>query len=165
MNLKEYWMKENETCTMIASTVPESMQVKLLNATTSKEMWDIIYKEQEVKTKGYHMEMRRRLINTRCEESMDVQEHLNRLMKMRQELAGMGASLTKDNFTTIVVSSLPASYNSVTTSLYTSASMAKWQVSMEDIYRVIEEEYTRHQIQTGSAIPQASTLVVHSKGG
>jgi hypothetical protein len=51
--LKEYWMKENETCTMIASTVPELMQVKLLNATTSKKMWDIFCKEQEVKTKGY----------------------------------------------------------------------------------------------------------------
>jgi gag-polypeptide of LTR copia-type len=96
---------------------------------------------------------------------MDVQEHLNRLMKMRQELAGTGASLTEDDFTTIVMSSLLASYNSVTTSLYTLASVAKQQVSMEDIYRVIEEEYTRHQIQTRSAIPQASALVVHSKGG
>jgi hypothetical protein len=84
---------------------------------------------------------------------------------MRQELARTGASLTEDNFTTIVVSSLLASYNSVTTSLYTSASVAKQQVSMEDIYKVIEEEYTRCQIQTGSAIPQASALVVHSKGG
>jgi hypothetical protein len=86
-------------------------------------------------------------------------------MKMRQELAGMGASLIEDDFTIIVVSSLPASYNSVTTSLYTSASMSKQQVSMEDINRVIEEEYTRHQIQTGSAIPQASALVVYSRGG
>jgi hypothetical protein len=86
-------------------------------------------------------------------------------MKMRQELAGTGASLTKDNFITIVVSSLPASYNSVTMSLYTSASVAKQQVSMEDIYRVIEEEYTKRQIQTRSVIPQASILVVHSKGG
>jgi hypothetical protein len=65
----------------------------------------------------------------------------------------------------IVVSSLPASYNSVTSSLYTSASMSKQQVNMEDINRVIEEEYTRRQIQTGSVIPQASVLVVHSKGG
>jgi gag-polypeptide of LTR copia-type len=163
--LKEHWMKENETCTIIASTVPETTQVKLLNATTSKEMWDVVCNEQEVKTKGYQMEMRQQLINTRCEESADVQEHLNKLMKMRQELAGMGASLTEDDFTTIVVSSLPASYNSVTTSLYTSASMSKQQVSMEDINRVIEEEYTRHQIQTRSAIPQASALVVHSRGG
>jgi gag-polypeptide of LTR copia-type len=81
--LKEHWMKENETCTMIASTVPEATQVKLLNLTTSKEMWDIVCNEQEVKTKGYQIEMRRRLINTRCEKSTDVQEHLNRLMKMR----------------------------------------------------------------------------------
>jgi hypothetical protein len=86
-------------------------------------------------------------------------------MKMRQELTGTGASLTKDDFTTIVVSSLPVSYNPVMSSLYTSASMSKQQVSIEDINRVIEEEYTRHQIQTGSAIPQASALVVHSKGG
>jgi hypothetical protein len=85
-------------------------------------------------------------------------------MKMRQELARTGASLTEDDFTTIVVSSLPVSYNSVTTSLYTSASMSKMQVSMEDINRVIEEEYTRCQIQTGSAIPQASALAIHSKG-
>jgi hypothetical protein len=56
VKLKEYWMKENETYTMIASTVPEATQVKLLDATTSKEMWDIIYKEQG-KTRGYQMEM------------------------------------------------------------------------------------------------------------
>jgi hypothetical protein len=42
---------------MIAYTVPEATQVKLLNATTSKEMWDIVCKEQEVKTKRYQMEM------------------------------------------------------------------------------------------------------------
>jgi gag-polypeptide of LTR copia-type len=95
---------------------------------------------------------------------VDVQEHLNKLMKMRQELARMGASLTEDDFTMIVMSSLPASYNSVTTSLYISASMSKQQVSMEDINRVIEEEYTRCQIQTGSVIPQASALVVYSRG-
>jgi predicted transcriptional regulator len=65
---------------------------------------------------------------------MDIQEHLNKLMKMRQELAGIGASLTEEDFTTIVVSSLPAFYNTVTTSLYTSARMSKQQVSMEDIY-------------------------------
>jgi hypothetical protein len=58
VKLKEHWMKENETCTMIASTVPEATQVKLLNSTTSKEMWDIVCNEQEVKTKGYQMEMR-----------------------------------------------------------------------------------------------------------
>jgi hypothetical protein len=81
-----------------------------------------------------------------------------------EDLAGTGASLTEDDFTTIVMSSLLASYNTVTTSLYTSASMAKQQVSMEDIYRVIEEEYTKHQIQTRSVIPQASALAVHSKG-
>jgi hypothetical protein len=33
------------------------MQVKLLDAMTSKEMWGIVCKEQEVKTKGYQMEM------------------------------------------------------------------------------------------------------------
>jgi hypothetical protein len=38
-------MKENKICTMIASTVPEAMQVKLLDATTSKEMWGIVCKE------------------------------------------------------------------------------------------------------------------------
>jgi hypothetical protein len=40
---------------------------------------------------------------------MDIQEHLNKLIKMRQELAGTGASLTEDDFTTIVMSSLLAS--------------------------------------------------------
>jgi hypothetical protein len=44
---------------MIASTVPEAMQVKLLDVTTSKEMWDIVCKEQEGKTKRYQMEIRR----------------------------------------------------------------------------------------------------------
>jgi hypothetical protein len=56
--LNKYWMKENEICTMIASTVPEATQVKLLDATTLKEMWGIVCKEQEVKTKGYQIEMR-----------------------------------------------------------------------------------------------------------
>jgi hypothetical protein len=55
--LNEYWMKENEICTIIASIVPEAMQVKLLDAMTLKEMWGIVCKEQEVKTKGYQMEM------------------------------------------------------------------------------------------------------------
>jgi hypothetical protein len=55
--LNEYWMKENEICTMIASTVPEATQVKILDAMTLKEMWGIVCKEQEVKTKGYQVEM------------------------------------------------------------------------------------------------------------
>jgi hypothetical protein len=38
VKLKKYWMKKNKTCTMIASTVLEATQVKLLDVTTSKEM-------------------------------------------------------------------------------------------------------------------------------
>jgi gag-polypeptide of LTR copia-type len=64
---------------------------------------------------------------------MDIHEHLNKLMKMRQELAGIGTSLNNEDFTAIIIL-LPPSYNTVTTSIYIIASiMMKQQVSMEDI--------------------------------
>ena len=74
------------------------------------QMWDEIRKIHEGKTELMQVDLRRRLQETRCDEQGDVCNHFSELMHMREQLAGMGATIEERDFYAIALGSLPESY-------------------------------------------------------
>ena len=95
------------------------------------------------------METRRRLQNLKCDETGDIHSHLAKLVKLKEELANTGAQISDPDFTTIIVNSLPSSYNHISTSLYTASRILKTPMNPIDILAVIEEEYEYRKVQNG----------------
>ncbi|TFY77317.1 hypothetical protein EWM64_g6694, partial [Hericium alpestre] len=59
------------------------------------------------------IDLRRRLQDTRCQDADDICAHFDMLLRMREELSGMGTTLADTDFSAITLSSLPNTYDTV----------------------------------------------------
>ena len=57
------------------------------------------------------VDMRHKLQAEKCPKSGDVRTHLNKLQAMQEDLASMGGSITNEDFTSIILGSIPQSYD------------------------------------------------------
>src|ERR1700723_1309520 len=87
----------------------------------------------------------------RCDDQDDVKLHFNSMLKMREELAGMGMNLDDSDFCSILATSLPGNYSSVLAGLYSTAQITQTMLSPHDITLAVEDEYSRNQIRSGSS--------------
>jgi gag-polypeptide of LTR copia-type len=151
---------------VILSSTPERIQMKVFSTKTSKQMWDMICAEHESRWKMsiFRVEVCRRLYNSRCDESGDVLEHLGTITTMREELALAGGSITDDEFVPILVDSLPSSYKAVICPSYNIARSVGIPVSANGIVSVVEREYSRRRIASGTLPTQTNVLSTQTAG-
>ncbi|KAJ3006159.1 hypothetical protein NUW54_g4037 [Trametes sanguinea] len=88
-----------------------NLLVYVQDATTSKEAWDTLAETfQETGPIGI-IEARRKLFRAQCPKGGDIKEHLHRLRAYRSELQSLGQTLSDSNFSMIILTSLPESWN------------------------------------------------------
>jgi hypothetical protein len=78
--------------------------------TSAKAMWEAIFKDTEGKTLLYQVDAQQHLQELKCAEGKDLKAHLTDMTRLCEELAGMGASISDDDFTTMIIGSLLTSY-------------------------------------------------------
>ncbi|OAX40832.1 hypothetical protein K503DRAFT_686692, partial [Rhizopogon vinicolor AM-OR11-026] len=78
---------------------------------------------------------------TRCEEGGDIKGHFSDLLRLRESLAGMGATIDDKDFTAIVMGSLPESYRPLLTSISAAARVSQKILTAHELISVITEEY------------------------
>ena len=74
-------------------------------------MWEAVKDQREKKSRMVTVDMCRKLQAEKCLESGDVHAHLNKLQVMREDLASMGWSILDEDFTSIILGSIPPSYD------------------------------------------------------
>jgi hypothetical protein len=74
---------------------------------TASEIWKEICQIHEGKMELVQIDLRPRLQETRCDEGGDVKAHFGELLRLRESLAGMGATVVDTDF---ILGSLPESY-------------------------------------------------------
>ena len=82
-----------------------------------KEIWAKVVQHHQNKAQLIIVELHTQLQNEKCPDQGDICEHLAKRCQMREDLALMGKSVTDENFCTIILSSLPLSYNNYLTSI------------------------------------------------
>jgi hypothetical protein len=85
----------------------------------------------------------------RCEESGDMKMHLSEQLRLRESLAGMGASMDDQDFYAIILGSLPESYRPLVSSINAAARIAQKPLTPSELIGVISEEY-EHRIITNN---------------
>jgi hypothetical protein len=146
----KFLTSQAEARNIILSSIPDSLAYKVIQTTTAKEMWEIVCKEHEGKTIMFAMETRRRLQNAKCGENDDLRLHFSTLNRMQEELASMGAPLQNDEFCNIICGSLPMSYSTTLASFFTAARLVNARYSAADLCALLEQEYDRRIILSGS---------------
>ena len=104
----------------IASTISDSLFLEVSEKETAYEMWKAVKEQREKRTRMVTVDMRRKLQAEKCPESGDVRAHLYKLRAIREDLASMGDPVADRDFTSIILGSIPRSYDPYVAAVTTS---------------------------------------------
>ncbi|KAF8811780.1 hypothetical protein BYT27DRAFT_7221343 [Phlegmacium glaucopus] len=86
-------------------------------------------------------ELSKNFQNKSCMVSVDLRRRMQEQRTMREDLASMGQSLTKNDFYVIILGSLPSSYNPYISAVSATSSVLGKTLSAGDLMLTITEEY------------------------
>jgi len=132
----------------IASTIPDSLFLDVRKEKTAKLMWDSVSNKREKKSRMVTVDLRRKLQLEKCEENGDVRTHLFKLQTMREDLASMGGSISDEDFTTIVLGSIPYSYDTFISAMSATSSLLGTSLSPSNLIDAIGDEADRKAIKS-----------------
>jgi len=141
--LKEWNRGDAKARTRIELAIGDAQMIHISGATTAKEMWNQLRKVKESKGKLGILATRRQLYRMTAEEGFDMLEHLTRLRKLQDELHMMNNKISDEDFTMIVLTSLPESWDLYTSAYFGQSNTLPSTTSHELISILLEEERRR----------------------
>jgi hypothetical protein len=139
--IDEYQQKDSLVKQQIFSTISDQLLLRIQNLGSAAAIWDKVCKIHKGKTELVHIDLRRRLQELRCEEGGDVKAHFGEQLRLRELLAGMGASIEDRDFYAITLGLLPESYRPLVSSINATAKIAKKVLTPYELISVVTEEY------------------------
>ena len=76
-----------------------------------KDTWDALKNNFEKQSCMFTIELTKCLQDTHCTKNGNIHTHFNNLCTMREELTTLGNMLSDPDFSTMILSSLPKSYD------------------------------------------------------
>jgi hypothetical protein len=134
----------------IAATIPDSLFLKVMGEKTAAGMWKRVKEEYERKSQMLQVDLRRKLQDKRCGEGDNVKTHLDDLQKIREDLIAIGADPGDDNFSAILLGSLPTSYDPYIAALTAASTLLNQKLAPDVYLRGIRDEADRRSLRKPS---------------
>jgi len=103
--------KNHKALSTISLHVDDSALVYIAGAKTSKEAWDTLKRIYEAAGTISIIATHWKPFRTHCPEGADIEEHICTLCGLRQQLASQGQAMLGSEFSTILLTSLPNSWD------------------------------------------------------
>ena len=149
-DISQYLQEQAIVFQQIASTIPDSLYLKIKGKPTVKEAWDALKADFEKRSRMITVELRKRLHDIRCTENGNIRTHFDNIRTMREELASLGTILSEPDFSAIVLGSLPKSYDQFLSAVTATASVLKQELNPEDLMQTIIDEYDHRSTRPGA---------------
>lgn len=161
--LKLWKQEEAIVKQQIAATIPDSLFLKIRSLPTVELIWTMLQDNFQNKSRMVSLDLKRRLQEERCGEKGDIRAHFAKLRLMREDLASMGYAPDDLEFYTILMGSLPASYDSfisVIDASHSTAVAAQYAAnpnyiplppSPENFIQSVTDEYERRLLRSKSS--------------
>src|SRR6266581_603348 len=144
----ERWKKEETVIRqVIGPSVPPAAFARIKGQKTVKGAWETLKRIYEEKTRGLATDLMRRFRNTRCGENDSVRTHFEHMANVREQLAAMGKAISDDDYTDILLTSLPHSYDQSCTSISNSTRVSGQPLTADDLEAMILAEFTQREIK------------------
>src|SRR5271168_1374518 len=140
--MKEWNQGEAIAKQQIASSIPDSLFMKVRAKGTARAIWTELENHFQKRSRMVSVDLRRRLKDQKCLEKGDIVAHFTTLRTMREDLAAMGHPPSDDDFYAIILGSLPPSYDPYI------SSVTGTMLSADDLMLTITEEYERRILKT-----------------
>ena len=136
--------------TLITTAIKDEQIIHISDCSTSAEMWNALRVTHEPRGQQSILSLQRALYSTQAEEGADIPAHLNEMKALRDRLALSGYRTDDNDFKSILVASLPRSWESYTTSYLgyqggTQGNQNAQVLTSAELASLLCEEYTRRK--------------------
>ena len=128
--------------------------VHISGAKTAREMWEQLKTVKEARGNQGILSARRTLYRTFADESTDIAVHIANFRNMQEELHLMGSLVSDSDFSILLLSSLPESWDQFTAAFMGSRDKTKEPLTSHKLIAILTEEYRRRKerMTAGGAI-------------
>jgi len=152
---------ENVARVLISNNLSAPQFVHISQAATVKQMWENLKSVHEHRGQQSITALRRTLYQAQAKDGDDIVAHLTKMRSIQAQLHQMGSRVPDGDFTNILVSSLPVSWDSFTTSYLGSQTGDKILTSQQFIV-IIRNEYNRRKASDGDNTITETALAAQS---
>ena len=146
--------------TRIELVIGDGEMIHISGALTACDMWDQLSTVKELKGHLGVLATRRALYRATAEEGFEMVNHISRLRRLQEEIHTMGSLVSDEDFVMILLTSLPESWDSYTTS-FLGSSGNKPDIKSHELIAVLYEEDHRRKTRNGES--SGTTLHVNAK--
>ncbi len=126
---------------LIAATVLDTVFARIKKGTRAKDIWESLKKYFEERMKMMVVDLARRFRNKKCGEKENVCTHFEQLANMRKQLVAMGKVIDDDDFTDILLASLPPTYESTQSAINASAHISGKSLTPDTVIQLFIDNY------------------------
>ena len=156
-DISQYSQEQAIVFQQIASTIPESLYLKIKGKSTVKEAWDTLKADFERWLHMITIELWKKLQDTCCIENGNICTHFDNIRTLQEELASLGIIMSEPDFSATVLGLLPKSYNQFLSAVTTTASVLKQELDPEDLMQTIIDEHDQQSTRFGTKEKNANT--------
>src|SRR5271156_3501968 len=145
--LSKWEMEEAIIKQALASVIPDSLFIEVRRKETALAMWNAVRDQREKKSRMVTVDMRRKLQSEKCNKHGDVRAHLIKLQTMREDLASMGGAISDEDFTSIILGSIPLSFDTYIAAITATSTLLNQTLSPTNLIDAIRDEADRRTIK------------------
>lgn len=139
--LHDWNQKQAVILQQIVSTIPDSLCLKIKGKMTVKKAWELLKEDFKKQSRMFTTDLRQRLQEQRCEENGDVHTHFDTMCTMHKELDFLGDSIPTADFTAMLLSSLPKSYDTYLSTVTATITVLKQDLDSNAPMLSVIDEY------------------------
>ena len=133
-------LRSDKTYSLIALNVDKDLQVHIASVTNPLDAWRILQKQFEFVSVTQMVRVNRKFFAASTKEGEDLMQHLTYMTSLAEQLREMAEEISSKKFATVVLGSLPESYDNFLTSL--NARKAE-ELDWESIKGLLIEEHLK----------------------
>ena len=134
---------------MIAASVPDSVFTQIKGSTRAKDVWDALRALYEGRTSMIVADLHRQIQTLRCGEDDNVRTHFEAMANLREQLAAMGTTIPDEEYTSVLLSSIPRSYDGNTSAMSTTVALTNARLTSSTVVKLLTDEYDRRTLRAG----------------
>lgn len=124
--------------TLLFQTLPEPLKLKILLLTKADECWKIVTDTYDDQGNFVQMGIMQQMNNLSCKDE-DPHTTLLELQRLKSDYATAGGTLTDQQYKTMILASLPESYQPTIRTILTSAKISKATPTANDLLASLEQ--------------------------
>lgn len=159
---KKFYARSDKAYSIIALSIETSLQVHIMNTTNPKDAWGILEKQFSFVSITQLVRLTRKFYAASMQEGEDLLRHVTYMTKLAQELRDLKEDINPKKFATVILGSLPSSYDMFVTSLNArEADNLDW----ESIKGPLVEEFMKRKETKNPANMKADDALFTRGGG